>query len=112
MIYHEFTNDSLIMMHHGARGALAVDDELNRLGQGSRFKARETPGWRKHADDLETEMIRRGMVFERIDWRERHETWCLSGTNRAPALLEPEPCSPPTDPAALLRKRIAAIIKK
>jgi hypothetical protein len=68
MDYDAFTNDSLAMMYFGARGALAADDELNRLGEEARFRVRETAEWKKHADALEAEMIRRGMVFERIEW--------------------------------------------
>jgi hypothetical protein len=30
----------------------------------------ETPDWKKHAADLETEMLKRGMFFEVIDWFE------------------------------------------
>jgi hypothetical protein len=68
MNYQVFTNESLVMMHHGARGALAVDDELSQLGQEPRFRVRETPDWKKHADDLEAEMTKRGMIFDVIDW--------------------------------------------
>jgi hypothetical protein len=35
-----------------------------------RFRVRETPEWRLHAAELETEMLRRGMMFEVIDWSE------------------------------------------
>jgi hypothetical protein len=67
MDYHEFTNASLSMMYFGARGALAADDELNRLGGVARFRVRETQSWKRHIADLEAEMIRRGMTFEVID---------------------------------------------
>jgi hypothetical protein len=67
MKYQAFTNDSLAMMHHGARGALAVDDELFKLGEEPRFKVRATSDWAEHAADLEAEMMRRGMRFEAID---------------------------------------------
>jgi hypothetical protein len=33
MNYQGFTNETLIMMYYGARGALAVDDELTKLGE-------------------------------------------------------------------------------
>ncbi|SDS12735.1 hypothetical protein [Bradyrhizobium canariense] len=70
MDYHEFTNHSLTMMYFGARGALAADDELNRLGEQARFRVRETPSWKRHVADLEVEMFRRGMIFEVIEWTE------------------------------------------
>jgi hypothetical protein len=68
MNYVALSDDTLLMMHHGARGALAVDDELKTLGEEPRFRVRETPDWKKHADDLETEMRRRGIIFNVLDW--------------------------------------------
>jgi hypothetical protein len=56
------------MMYEGVRGVLESDDELVSLGEQPRFRARETPDWRQHAADLESEMLRRGMIFEIIDW--------------------------------------------
>jgi hypothetical protein len=68
MNYQAFTNETLLMMHQGARGALSVDDELVKLGEDPRFKVRDTLNWTMHVDELETEMARRGMVFEVIEW--------------------------------------------
>jgi hypothetical protein len=68
MNYQAFTNDSLTMMYEGIRGALASDDALVGLGEETRFRVRETPDWKKHAADLEAEMLRRGMLFEVINW--------------------------------------------
>jgi hypothetical protein len=68
MNYQAFTNETLIMMHHGARGALAVDDELTKLSEQPRFKVRDTLNWTMHITELETEMARRGMIFDAIDW--------------------------------------------
>jgi hypothetical protein len=70
MNYQAFTNASLIMMYESIRGALAADDALKRQDQETRFRVRETPDWRKHAAALEAEMLRRGMLFEVIDWSE------------------------------------------
>ena len=70
MNYQAFTNDSLTMMYEGIRGALAVDDALKRQDLETRFRVRETPDWKKHAADLESEMLKRGMFFEVIDWSE------------------------------------------
>jgi hypothetical protein len=67
MNYQAFTNETLILMHSGARGALSVDDELATLGEELRFKVRDTLNWTLHITELETEMARRGMVFEVID---------------------------------------------
>jgi hypothetical protein len=36
-----FTNDSLIMMYEGVRGALESDDELVTLGEQPRFRIRD-----------------------------------------------------------------------
>jgi hypothetical protein len=68
MNYQAFTNDSLTMMYEGVRGALGADDAQKELGEETRFRVRETPDWRKHAADLEAEMLKRGMLFEVIDW--------------------------------------------
>ena len=70
MNYQAFTNDSLTMMYEGIRGALAADDALERDNRDPRFRVRETPDWKKHATDLETEMLKRGMFFKVIDWFE------------------------------------------
>ena len=74
MNYQAFTNDSLTMMYEAIRGALAVDDALKGQGNETRFRVRETPDWKQHAADLETEMLRRGMTFEVIDWSEDQAT--------------------------------------
>ncbi|QWG22441.1 hypothetical protein KMZ93_21080 [Bradyrhizobium sediminis] len=74
MNYQAFTNDSLTMMYEGVRGALASDDELAGFGEERRFRVRETPEWKVHAADLESEMLRRGMMFEVIDWSEDQAT--------------------------------------
>jgi hypothetical protein len=68
MNYQAFTNDSLTMMYEAIRGALAADDALKRQGLAIRFRVRETPDWKIHAADLESEMLKRGMRFEVIDW--------------------------------------------
>ena len=52
------------------RGALAADDALSGLGEEPRFRVRETPDWKLHTAELETEMLGRGMMFEVIDWSE------------------------------------------
>ena len=44
-----------------------------REGGDAKFRVRDTPDWKKHAADLEAEMLKRGMVFEVIDWHEGQE---------------------------------------
>jgi hypothetical protein len=70
MNYPAFTNDSLTMMYEGIRGALESDDARRDLGEEPRFRVRETPDWKKHAGELESEMLKRGMFFDVIDWSE------------------------------------------
>ena len=70
MNYQAFTNDSLTMMYEGVRGALAADEAMRGQGEDTRFRVRETPEWKKHAADLEAEMLKRGMMFDVIDWSE------------------------------------------
>jgi len=62
MNYQAFTNDSLTMMYEGIRGALAADDARAGLREQPRFCVRETLDWKKHAADLEAEMLRRGRL--------------------------------------------------
>jgi hypothetical protein len=68
MNYQAFTDDSLKMMYEAVRGVLASDDAAEAQKETPRFRIRETPDWRRHAADLEMEMIRRGVAFEIIDW--------------------------------------------
>jgi hypothetical protein len=74
MNYQAFTNDSLTLMYEAIRGALAADDALKRQESETKFRVRETPDWRHHAADLEAEMLKRGMMFEVIDWSEDQAT--------------------------------------
>ena len=84
MNYQAFTNDSLTMMYEGIRGALASDDALSGLGEEPRFRVHETPEWKKHAADLESEMLKRGMVFEMIDWSENQPKLPATGRPAPP----------------------------
>ena len=70
MDYRAFTNDSLTMMYESVRGALSSDDVQKAGGGSLRFRVRETPDWKQHAGNLETEMLKRGMFFDIIDWSE------------------------------------------
>lgn len=73
MDYQAFTNESLTMMYEAVRGALAADDGIERQGGEPKFKVRDTPDWKKHAAELEAEMLKRGMMFEVIDWHHGQE---------------------------------------
>src|SRR5260370_42528377 len=61
-------------MYEAIRGALAADDALKRQESETKCRVRETPDWRHHAADLEAEMLKRGMMFEVIDWSEDQAT--------------------------------------
>jgi hypothetical protein len=61
MNYQAFTDDSLTMMYEAVRG-------IEPTGLATRFRVRETPDWNKHAADIESEMLRRGMTFDVIEW--------------------------------------------
>jgi hypothetical protein len=56
------------------RGALATDDALTGLDEETRFRVRETSEWKRHAGELESEMLKRGMFFEVIDWDDAQAT--------------------------------------
>ena len=79
MNYGAFSNDSLAMMYEAVRGALKADDALERRHDEPRFRVRETPEWKKHAADLEAEMLKRGMIFSVIDWYEGQGTLPFNG---------------------------------
>ena len=64
MNYQAFTDDSLTMMYEAVRGALAADDALRGQGEDPRFRVRETPDWKTHAADLESEMLNRGCFLK------------------------------------------------
>jgi hypothetical protein len=74
MNYQAFTNDSLTMRYEAISRALAADDALKAQGKEPRFRVRETPDWKNHAAALEAEMLKRGMMFEVIDWSEDQGT--------------------------------------
>jgi hypothetical protein len=60
-------------MYEAVRGALASDDAQEQGGEDPRFRVRETPEWKKHAADLEAEMLKRGMLFSVIEWHDGQE---------------------------------------
>ena len=68
MNYAAFTNDSLTLMYEAIREALVADDDTEKQSDEPRFKVRITPDWKSHAADLESEMLKRGMMFIPIDW--------------------------------------------
>jgi hypothetical protein len=71
--YQAFTSGSLTLMYEAVRGALASDDAQEQRGEDPRFRVRETPEWKKHAADLEAEMLKRGMPFSVIKWYDGQE---------------------------------------
>ena len=74
MNYQAYTNDSLTMMHEAVRSALAAADGLERRVLPVRFRVRENPDWKNYAADLKSEMLKRGMRFEVVDWSEDRPT--------------------------------------
>jgi hypothetical protein len=44
---------------------------LEAASVGGLFHSGQAPDWKKHAADLEVEMLKRGMHFEVIDWEGR-----------------------------------------
>ena len=114
MNYETFTDDSLLMMHHGARGALAVDDQLHELGEPKRFKVRETADWLEHVSALEAEMVRRGLRFEAINWSGAIADTCevpLQPDNAGALSKEESDAVETVDRVARLRRRIASALR-
>ena len=62
------TDASLRMIHEAIRGALEADDECEASGEDPKFRVRTTTEWKRHAGDLEAEMLKRGLAFDVIDW--------------------------------------------
>jgi len=89
MNYQAFTNDSLIMMYEAVRGALAADDALETRRADPRFRVRETPEWKKHAADIEVEMLNRSIRFTLIDWDQGQEALLFDRDVGALALTAP-----------------------
>ena len=73
MDYQAFTKGTLTLMYEAVRGALASDDAQEQRGEDQRFRVRETPEWKKHAADLEAEMLKRAMLFSVIEWHDGQE---------------------------------------
>jgi hypothetical protein len=95
MNYQAFTNDSLTVMYEAVRGALSADDALVRAGMEIRFRVRETPDWKTHAADIEREMLKRGMMFDVIDWTQDQavlpfEEWSADSSPRVQPPHQPE----------------------
>jgi hypothetical protein len=57
-------------MAKAIRGALASDDALVGLGEEPRFRVRKLPTGKSMPADLDAEMLKRGMLFDVIDWDE------------------------------------------
>jgi hypothetical protein len=51
------------------------DDTLKARGEEIRFRVRETAEWKQHAADLKMEMIKRGMIFEVINWSQGQQSF-------------------------------------
>jgi hypothetical protein len=64
--YSAFTNSSLVMMYEAIRGALASDDAFEAAR--AKFRVRTTTEWKRHAGNLEAEILKRGMTVSIIDW--------------------------------------------
>jgi len=116
MNYQAFTDNTILLMHYAALGALAVDDELKKLGREERFRVRETPDWIGHIAELEAEMRRRGMSFDAIKWSEDNAS--ASHLADAPQLPGPEPndsmslSESQTVENAALRNRISVLLRR
>lgn len=61
------TDDGVRSLHEAIRGALEEDDRIPE-GKPKRYGAREFSDFRRTADLFETELERRGLDFEKINW--------------------------------------------
>lgn len=67
MNYQKFKNDSLIMLYENIRTAVAADGARKAGGKEIHLRVGQTSDFKKRANVLETEMLRRGMTFEAIN---------------------------------------------
>jgi hypothetical protein len=95
-------------MHRAALGALAVDDELEKLGQDARFRVRKTSDWIVHTAELEAEMLRRGLNFTAIKWSEDKVLPPAESDTPTPVLLEDQT----VEGAVRLRNRVAKRLRR
>ena len=63
-----FTDAGLRVMYDAIHGALEVDNEFEAGGKDPKFRVRSMPEWKRHAGDIEAEMLKRGLAFDVIDW--------------------------------------------
>lgn len=62
-----FSNDGLLKMHLAIINALKTDDETPD-GQDKIYGVRLYQDWRQWSDSLEAELIKRSVVFNKVDW--------------------------------------------
>jgi hypothetical protein len=62
-----FSNDGLVKMHLAIVNALKADDETPD-GQDKIYGVRLYQDWRQWSDSLEAELIKRSVVFNKVDW--------------------------------------------
>lgn len=62
-----FSNDGLLKMHLAIVNALKADDETPD-GQDKIYGVRLYQDWRQWSDSLEAELIKRSVVFNKVDW--------------------------------------------
>ena len=70
MNYSAFTNDSLLMMTRASEGHSRLTTRFASKVRNAGFTFGKPPEWKMHAADLEFEMLKRGMIFDVIDWSE------------------------------------------
>lgn len=63
----EFSTNGLRALHQAILDALVKDDNTPS-GEEKPYGAREFPDWRKMSDELEAELSKRNVAFQRIPW--------------------------------------------
>lgn len=62
-----YSTSGLLMMHHGIRQALEVDDNLFPKAEKT-YGVREYPDWRRWSDAIESELNRRQVKYQKVAW--------------------------------------------
>lgn len=69
MNYSKLSTPSLVLMHATVLEAIAADDLAIQNGEHPPHQVRETPDWQDHAQALEEELGRRGVLCAKADFR-------------------------------------------
>ena len=66
MNLHNITTEGLLLLHNAIRKALEEDDSLPENQK--KYEVRSFSDWRKWADEIESELTKRDISYNAIQW--------------------------------------------